>query len=383
MMTPLPDIAGADYAAGYIGRIPVRNIWLLMLYASPLYRELPPPARRVAVEDAPDDIPNLAAEILTYAVARRLRRNLSHDYQRRQADLNRVRGRINLLRTERRQLLQRGRIACIFDELTVDTPRNRYVKAALRKLTGLVKDPELSRRCRTWAGNLERAGVTDPLHHLGRPEMPTLWDVRTDADDRQMLAAAQLAFDLSIPTEDAGPSDLALPDKEKRWAQRLFEYAVAGFYAVTLSPQGWRVRHGKPLSWQIDAATPGIRNILPGMITDTVLEHNSAGQRIVIDTKFTEILTSGRNSNPSLKSEHIYQIYAYLRSQERRSDPLSIHSTGVLLYPSIDYAVDEAAVIQGHEIRFATVDLATDGAAIRQRLLDIAQTSPLAGALPA
>ena len=381
MITPLPDIAAADYAAGYIGRIPVRNIWLLMLYASPLYRELPP-ARPVAVEDAPDDIPNLAAEILTCAVSRRLRRNLSHDYQRRQADLNRVRGRINLLRTERRQLLQRGRIACIFDELTVDTPRNRYVKAALRKLTGLVKGPELSRRCRTWAGNLERAGVTDPLHHLGRPEMPTLWDVRTDAADRQMLAAAQLAFDLSIPTEDAGSSDLALPDKEKRWAQRLFEYAVAGFYAVTL-PQGWRVRHGKPLSWQTDAATPGIQNILPGMIADIVLEHSATGRRIVIDTKFTDVLTPGRNTNPLLKSGHIYQIYAYLRSQERRSDPLSIHSTGVLLYPSIDYDVDEAAVIQGHEIRFATVDLAADSAAIRQRLLDIALTSPLAGELPA
>ena len=381
MTSPL-DISAADYAAGYIGRIPVRNIWLLLLYASPLYRERPP-ACRVAVEDAPDDIPNLAAEILTYAVARRLRRNLSHDYQRRQADLNRVRGRINLLRTERRQLLQRGRIACIFDELTVDTPRNRYVKAALRKLTGLVKDPELSRRCRTWAGNLERAGVTDPLHHLGRPEMPTLWDVRTDADDRQMLAAAQLAFDLSIPTEDAGPSDLALPDKEKRWAQRLFEYAVAGFYAVTLSSQGWRVRHGKPLSWQTDAATPGIRNILPGMIADIVLEHSATGRRIVIDTKFTNILTPGRNTNPFLKSEHIYQIYAYLRSQERRSDPLSIHSTGVLLYPSIDYDVDEAAVIQGHKIRFATVDLAADSAAIWQRLRDIAPTAPLAGASPA
>ena len=34
---------------------------------------------------------------------------------------NRVRGRIDLLRTERRQLLQRGRVACSFDELTVDT----------------------------------------------------------------------------------------------------------------------------------------------------------------------------------------------------------------------------------------------------------------------
>ena len=42
--------------SGFIGRIPVRNIWLLLLYASQLYRELPA-SRRVDLEDAPDDIP--------------------------------------------------------------------------------------------------------------------------------------------------------------------------------------------------------------------------------------------------------------------------------------------------------------------------------------
>ena len=94
-------------AVGTVGRIPVRNIWLLMLYASDLYRELPQ-ARKVAVEDDPDELPKLVAELLTRAVERRIRRNLSFGYRRRRADLNRVRGRIDLLRTERRQLLQRA-----------------------------------------------------------------------------------------------------------------------------------------------------------------------------------------------------------------------------------------------------------------------------------
>lgn len=381
-MTPAPNIAAADYAAGYIGRIPVRNIWLLLLYASRLYRELPD-RRRVAVERAPDDIPNLVAEILTHAVARRLRRNLSHDYQRRQDDLNRVRGRINLLRTERRQLLQRGRVACIFDALTVDTPRNRYVKAALRKLAGVVPDPELSRRCRAWAGNLERAGVTDPQHHLGRPEAPSLREARADADDRQMLAAARLAFDLAIPTEDAGASHLAMPDKEEHWARRLFEYAVAGFYDVTLSRQGWRVRHSGWIDWPVERSTPGLDAILPLMQTDITLEHAGIGRRIIIDTKFRSVIVPGQSNNERLRSDNIFQIYAYLRSQEKIADPLSYKTSGILLYPAINDAVDEAAVIQGHEIRFATVDLAADSAAIRQRLLDIARTTPLGEGLPA
>ena len=65
-----------------VGRIPVRNLWLLMLYASRLYRGLPT-VRRFAAEENPDEIPDLVAEILTRAVERRLRRNLSSEFDRR------------------------------------------------------------------------------------------------------------------------------------------------------------------------------------------------------------------------------------------------------------------------------------------------------------
>ena len=363
------------HTTGYIGRIPVRNIWLLLLYASHLYRELPE-AQRVAVEDALDDIPDLVAELLTHAVERRLRRNLSFGYRRRYADLNRVRGRINLLRTERRQLLQLGRVACVYDELTVDTPRNRFVKAALLRLARVVQKPDLARRCRVQAAALERAGVADipaSTHRQARLEIPP---GRGDNEDRRMLAAAQLAFDLALPTEDVGTSHFAAPYREERWARDLFEKAVAGFYDVTLSHQGWRVSSGNRIGWPVERQTPGLHAILPSMQTDVMLER-PGGQRIIIDTKFTSIIDPGYHRRQSLKSGHIYQMYAYLRSQENDSDPLSLNSTGILLYPEIDDHVDQAAVIQGHEVRFATVDLAADSASIRRRLLAIAQDSPL------
>ena len=92
---------------GYIGRIPVRNLWLLMLYASDLFRQLDASGDR-SFEDNPDDLPDLVAEILTHEVERRLRRNLSYGYQYRHEVLGRVRGRIDLLQTEAHQLLQRG-----------------------------------------------------------------------------------------------------------------------------------------------------------------------------------------------------------------------------------------------------------------------------------
>jgi len=362
-----------------IGAIPVRNIWLLMLYASHLYRELPS-RQRYAVEENPDLIPDLVAEILTGAVERRIRRNLTLEFQRRRADLTRVRGRIDALRTERHSLLRQGKIACSFEELTTDTPRNRMVKAALNKLCSVTEEL-LSRRCRSLAAALGRAGVgTETSAGIrSRSLRGTIAVGRANAEDRQMLAAAELAFKLSLPTEDPGRAHLPAPGKDEARAWNLFEAAVGGFYDTVLRPRGWLVNTGKPIQWPIEARTKTSRidEILPGMKTDIVLESPPADEhghrhRIVVDTKFTNILKSGHHRSLTLDSGHIYQMYAYLRSQESDSDPRSLRSSGLLLHPAVGEDVDESAVIQGHRIRFATVDLAADSIAIRGRLIALA-----------
>lgn len=369
-------------ATGFIGRIPVRNIWLLLLYASQLYRELPD-ARRVELEEAPDDIPELVAELLANAVERRMRHNLSVGYRRREAVLNRLRGRIDLLRTERRQLLQSGQVACAVDELTVDIPRNRCVREALLLLAKVVKRDPLERRCRELAARLSSAGVQNEpdarrvSSHILRSRAG--W---TDAEERRMLAAARLAFDLDIPTEDAGHALIPITDRNAHYIRRLYEYAVYGFYDVVLTRTAWDVSHGSRMRWPIEDATPRVDGLMPGMITDIVLNRHQTvasvadGQRIVIDTKFTSIVTEGQHGNQTFKSENIYQMYAYLRSQEDTGDPLWRTASGVLLYPSVGEDYDESATIQGHRIRFATVNLAAETKTIREQLLRIVNEEP-------
>lgn len=352
-------------ADGYIGRIPVRNLWLLMLYASDLFR-----ARgigNVGLEENPDDLPDLVAEILARAVEMRQRRRLNLGYRSRDAALNRVRGRIDALKTERHRLLDRGLVACRFDELTIDTPRNRYVRGALESISRIVSSRKISHRCRSLASGMRAMGVSADVPT--RSQMSVDRVGRNDADDRFMLAAAKLAFELALPTETAGTSVLALPDREVTWIRRLFEKAVCGFYEVVLQPEGWDVRGGGILGWQIEHKTSGIDAILPSMRTDVVLDHAPSGRRIVIDTKFTSIVTTGWYRDESVRSGYLYQIYAYLRSQVGRGDPLADCACGLLLHPSIGKDVDETVTIQGHGIRFATVDLTASPTAIRTRLL--------------
>src|SRR5262249_45188986 len=354
-------------ALGYVGRIPVRNLWLLLLYASDLFRMRG--TGDVGLEENPDELPDLLAEILSRAVGERQRRQLSLGYRSREAVLHRVRGRIDVLTTERHQLLSRGRVACKFDELTIDTPRNRFVRAALEAISRVVQRHDLAHRCRKLASDMKALGVSG--NPPTRAQLSADRFGRHDSHDRFMVAAAKLAFDLALPTEASGTNILALPDREERWVRRLYERAVGGFFDVVLTPKGWQVTCGSTLAWQVEGRTTGIDKILPMMRTDVVLEHYGSGCRVVIDTKFNSILTTGSHCDETLRSGYVYQMYAYLRSQVGRGDPLADRAEGLLLHPSIGTTVDETVVIQGHSIRFATVDLTASIRDIRSQLLQV------------
>jgi 5-methylcytosine-specific restriction enzyme subunit McrC len=100
---------------------------------------------------------------------------------------------------------------------------------------------------------------------------------------------------------------------------------------------------------------------------------------VIVDTKFTAITTKGWYRDETLKAGYLYQIYAYLRSQERPEDPTSPWNTaeGMLLHPTVDKAFNETVSIQGHPLRFVTVDLSERPPVIRQRLREIMAGSRL------
>lgn len=349
-----------------VGRIPVRNLWLLMLYASDLTRMRGD--FNAMVDKDIDDLPDLVARLLADSVEQRLRRNLTHGHRHSERVLTRVRGRISVLNTEARQLLSRGEVFCRFEELTSDIPRNRLVRAALDLMVRVVRSDDLRQRCRALTSSLANVGVGS-----GRPSRADLaidQIGRNNSSDRSMVALARLAFDLALPTENSGPIALVEPDKEEIWVRRLFEKAVLGFARVELEQKGWSVRGGVQLSWQVSSASEGLANILPGMVTDIVLDPPCGGRRIVIDTKFASIITVGRFNNASLKSGYLYQMYAYLRSQEDR-DSRWQDAAGLFLHPSINRRVREYAIIQNHLIAFETVDLSGPAASIRNELRGI------------
>lgn len=345
--------------------IPIRNLWVLLVYAANL-AQFEECLDLDVDEDA--ELPDVLAHLLTVVVERRLRRNLSRDFQPRNAVLSRVRGRIDWLTTVSGRYLEQGRIACRFEEFTHNTPRNRLVRAALEAIGPQVSDGKLARHCREFVRHLDAAGVK--AQRPSRAELSKDQFARHDADDRLMVAVAKLALDRVLPAEIEGLNKLNRLERDEARLRKIFEDAIAGFYRHELRPcDGWHVHPQARLYWNGSCATPGIADLLPSMAADIIIDRRDR-QRTVIDTKFTGILTVGPYGNDRLKSGHIYQLYTYLRSQEGLH-PLSSRAAGILLHPSLNRELDERVTIQGHELRFATVDLSLPGDGIRQRLLQI------------
>jgi len=347
-------------------KIPVRNLWLLQLFASDLYRHHG--HEFAGAEQIAEDLPQLVARMLADEVEHRLHTGLSVGFSRTVSDLTRVRGRIDVLGTTGHRLLERGQVRCRYDTLVTDTAANRLVRAALRAAATWIPDRP---RYRSLALQLEAAGVSGPAP---RPDIvPSLRRQRLLARDHRMLSLAELLLTMSIP--DPGEDDVVTvaPDDSDHYLRKLFEHAVYGFYRHTLEPRGWTVEHGTRLSWSIERISDGMQPVLPGMYTDITLRAplrpgGKIRRRAVIDTKFTAITHAGNYRTTTLSSAYLYQIYAYLMSQQEQSDEHR-HAEGLLLHPVVDGYFDEEVVIQGHRIRCATVDLRASGEVITEHLM--------------
>lgn len=347
--------------------IPLRNIWLLFLYAADLvqFKDV----TQVEAESA-RNLPELLARLLTKVVQQRLRRNLSRGYQPRQAVLSRVRGRIDVLATASGQLLDQGRVACRFEEHTLDSPRNRLVRVALEHLAVRLKAPELVHECKALAQLMGRMGVSS--QEPSRAELATDQVSRNETADLLMVSLAKMVSEACIPSEEMGQSHAVTADANVHLVRRLFEKAVGNALRIQLQPLGWQVLRGRKLSWPVQAASKGLDVYLPGMETDIELLHHGRKCKLVIDTKFTHIFTSTQYKEEVLRSGYLYQLYAYLRTQESTTLEQGWCSEGMLLHPQCGESVDAYVDMQGHRLRFKTINLMGNAKEFEHQLLSLA-----------
>lgn len=353
--------------------VPLRSVWLLQLYASEVYqRGL---IRDSALEEADAELPVLVSSMLCDAIERRMREQLSVAFETKSGNLHRVRGKIDVYHTARHQLLEKGKVRCQYETLSLDGPVNRYLLRALNTAMHKVQafgDAALTRRCRRLVNTFRHNGVTlvEPLGYPGS---------RLSPRDHTPVAIAKLLLELFVPAGGKTSLNNTVAFRSRAFEEaelrKLFEKALFGIYRYHL-PEA-RVFSGRRMRW------PGAEEsnaAVPEMETDIIIEQPS-GEHLIIDAKFTSMATMPRRGNqPTLKSSHIYQIASYTTAYALNA-PAGTPVHGVMVYAALGIPADHSGLSAGdfpdvqefsigaYRMRFAALDLTDSARKVREAAL--------------
>jgi len=339
--------------------IPIQNIYFLLCYAWDCLEE----GDIVHVEqDECQTYADLFARVLVRGVSRLLKRGLDRGYLTEEEDTTSLRGKFDVSTTIKHNCLQHARVHCLYDSLSYDVVHNRIVKTTLGTLA----------RCEGLDGGLRDRllSLYRRLHEVTAIDLlPGVFGKvvlhRNNAFYRFLVHVCHLVYDCLLPDKRTGRMRFADFMRDEKRMRELFERFVFNFYR--LEQDALEVKRER-IDWQCVDATEGHRRFLPTMRTDVSLV--SSNRHIVLDTKFTIRTLQWFHGRETVKSNDLYQMFAYLKNLQVL-EACDCQVEGVLLYPTVATTLDLEYRIHGHRLRVATLDLNTHWSQIAKRLLGL------------
>ena len=308
------------------------------------------------------------ASILSTQIQQRLRIGLGRDYRKEAGEIYGIRGCVDFNGSLRRMSFQHGRSFCRYQVFQNNVAKNQIIKSTLARLVqvgqfgvDLKSSENLRKKLRWLIQAMEGVEIIELAPSIIKRELLN----KHDADYRVMLSICNLLYLRQMPCET--PDDKFLPelDRDSIILYDIFEKFIAEFYKQKLTE--WDVLPQKTIQWP----SSNHSTYLPVMKPDLTLRNCETDRLMILDTKFTKsILVKGQWENITFNRDHLFQIYAYIKSQEEISRH-HLSATGILLYPSVEWSLQEEVDIQGHKFRWETVDLSKPWEKIEEDLISI------------
>ena len=336
--------------------IPIANIYYLLCYAWSHVEESD--VVRLEELDEHDQVRDLLGKVLAEGTFRLVKRGIDRGYRERRQDIPGVRGRIDASDTAKRALRPRGRLACVFEELSADVLHNRILRSTLRSLLRLTDlDPKVRSEVRSAWRKLD--GVSET--HLSRRLFKQVQLDRNRRYYRFLLSICRLIHEQILVNDKTG--ETSFTDFTDKQLAKLYEDFAIGFYR---RETGYRVNAGgRGIRWNSRGTPRDHDSLLPRMEADIILE--SEDRRIILDTKFYREALGGRVGG-KLHSGNLYQLLAYLANREATAPGKPRHE-GVLLYPTVREHLEAEVTLEGFRIQARTVDLAQPWREIHDSML--------------
>jgi len=180
-----------------------------------------------------------------------------------------------------------------------------------------------------------------------------------------LLRICEFVHECLLPEQDGRASKFIDILKDEKKMADIFERFVRNFYRAEQQEYSAEV---ELIAWDAPAISPMHERYLPQMRTDVSLR--SATRTIVLDTKYYPEALSRYMGGEKIRSDHLYQLFAYVKNLERNGGP-DATCEGILLYPAVGEQLDLQYMAGAHALRVKTLDLDTDWQEIRAQLLNV------------
>lgn len=346
--------------------IPFRNIWHMLLYAWNTLA-INNSINMEDVEKAPS-LDALLASILVKLVQQRFRIGLGRNYVDEKNLLRCIRGKIHFTDSLKYRTFEHGQAFCEFQQYSVNVPKNQIIRSTLVRLiqTGQFgpdrkRAEDLRHSLRRLTRDLDGVDLIEVRRDFIRRQQLG----RNDSDYRLMLAICELFIQRLMPTDSTGQYGLPTLDRDALTLHSIYEQFVANFYRIHL--KGYNINTKSNLAWHAKQ----FNQYLPWMKPDLIMEHQTSGKIIILDTKFTaQSLIDNQYGKLVFDSSHLYQMYAYLNTQKHLSEQHR-RASGILLYPAIHSNLSEKIDLDDQQMRIECVDLTAEWKMIEKQLLDL------------
>lgn len=338
--------------------IPIQNIYYMLAYAFKTLKQSPP--EEIEKEDF-ENIYDIFAGILSKGIAQQLKQGLYRKYISENENLPVIKGKININETINNKLQRKNLISCDYDDLSENNIFNQILKTTahilLRQKTVSTERKTALKKVILFFNEVD---IIDPF--------TIKWNMlrfeRSNQNYEMLLNISRFIIEKCLLSTEKGRYKMGMVS-DKKVMSKLYENFVLAYYKYhhkALNPTA------EQFKWHGDNNID--KSLLPAMITDITLKHGD--KTLIIDTKYySKILVINsqhkNNSNPKLRSTHLYQIFAYVKNKDIHS---SGNIAGMLLYAKTDEDItpDCKFEMSGNEIYVKTLGLNTNFSNIATQL---------------
>lgn len=304
---------------------------------------------------------DLFAEILKLGLTSQFKRGLEKEYITHNERSSTIRGKINITQSLKQNTLQRRQLICTYDDLSINTYKNQIIKSTLLALINKDINKSRKKEIKNLLLNLEEVNTID-IYRIN-------WNIQYNSNNQtytMLIAICELTIKGLLQTQNEGSTKI-MDYKEGKLMSHLYEKFIFNYYKKEhpeLKVNAIQIKWAGTTEEDYD-------NLLPLMQTDITLQKDN--RILIIDAKYYHHkITNTWNEHRTVKSAHLYQIFAYVKNMDANTNHNNIIS-GMLLYAKTDREeLLNTYNLSGNKITVRTLNLNVEFNKIKEQLDSIA-----------